>query len=186
MYAMLPLNFTPFPELKTERLLLRQLKETDANAIFLIRSNEAVNKYIDRPKTSTIEEASLFIQKINDGFQQHNLLYWAICLKPSNTLIGTICLWNIETENQVAEIGYELNPAFWKSAFMQEAITKIIDFCFSKMNLSLIKAVTRKDNVDSIRLLQKNNFIYNEVQLPYQPELKDYLLFYLANTAQTK
>ena len=60
---MLQLNFTHFPELKTERLLLRQLKETDANAIFLIRSNEAVNKYIDRPKTSTIAEASLFIKK---------------------------------------------------------------------------------------------------------------------------
>ena len=109
--------------------------------------------------------------------------YWGICLKSSNTLIGTICLWNIEYDNQAIEIGYELNPLFQQMGFMQEAITKVLDFGFSKMKLYLIKAVTHKDNAASIRLLQKNNFIYNEVQLNAEPELKNYLLFSLANTA---
>jgi len=31
---MLELNFTPFPELRTQRLLLRKLESTDANEMF--------------------------------------------------------------------------------------------------------------------------------------------------------
>ena len=42
---MLALNFTPFPELKTERLLLRKLERTDANEMFFLRSNENVLRY---------------------------------------------------------------------------------------------------------------------------------------------
>ena len=54
---MLIVNFTPFPELKTERLLLRKLEKTDANEIFFLRSNEDVLLYLGREPTATISEA---------------------------------------------------------------------------------------------------------------------------------
>ena len=58
---MLALNFTPFPELKTERLLLRKFERTDANEIFFLRSNENVLRYIGREPTKTIAKAEEFI-----------------------------------------------------------------------------------------------------------------------------
>lgn len=42
------LNFTPFPELKTERLLLRKLTGNDANKIFFLRSDENVLRFLSR------------------------------------------------------------------------------------------------------------------------------------------
>ncbi len=62
---MLELNFSPFPELKTNRLLLRKMKVTDAPELLFLRSDEKVMQYIGREKTKTVEEAEGFIQTIN-------------------------------------------------------------------------------------------------------------------------
>ena len=50
-------NFKPFPVLKTERLTLRKLASTDDNEIFALRSNENVNKYLDRKPSKSIDDA---------------------------------------------------------------------------------------------------------------------------------
>jgi len=42
------LNLTPFTELETERLVLRQLKSSDAEDQFMLRSSSEVGKYIAR------------------------------------------------------------------------------------------------------------------------------------------
>src|SRR5437868_13096004 len=121
---MLNLNFTPFPNLITERLFLRQLKIEDANEIFTLRSSDEVNRFLDRPKATTIDEARQFINKINDGINKNESVYWAITFKNDSKLIGTICYWNISKENDRAEIGYELQPRYQGKGIMQEAILK--------------------------------------------------------------
>ena len=93
----------PFPTLSTPRLLLRQLAETDDAAIFLLRSDDRVNKFLDRPKPNSMEEASAFIKKINDAITNNKSFYWAITLKDEPGLIGTICIWNISTDRKSAE-----------------------------------------------------------------------------------
>jgi len=155
---MLNLNFTPFPYLFTERLILRQLEIGDANEIFELRSSDEVNRFLDRPKTPTIDEAKQFIYKINEVIHKNEGLYWAITLKNETRLIGTICYWNISNENDRAEIGYELHPHFQGKGIMQEAITEVIDFGFEQMNLKTITAVPSGDNLQSRKLLEKNNF----------------------------
>ena len=155
---MLNLNFTPFPELSTERLVLRQLEKTDADDIFSLRSNEDVNKYLDRPKAISVDDAVQFIHKINDGINKNEWLYWAINLKESNKLIGTICLWNIEPEKVMAETGYELFPEFQGRGIMQEALLKVIEFGFENLQLNKITAFPDADNKKSIQLLEKNTF----------------------------
>ena len=54
---MLSPSFTPFPELLSKRLLLRKLILADAPAVQLLRSDEEVMKYINRPLTLTIGDA---------------------------------------------------------------------------------------------------------------------------------
>jgi RimJ/RimL family protein N-acetyltransferase len=58
-------HFASFPQLLTERLVLRELLATDAAAIIVLRSNDIVNQYINRPKTITPAGALQFIEKIN-------------------------------------------------------------------------------------------------------------------------
>ena len=107
---MLALNFDPFPLLSTERLLLRRIEESDVNEIFILRSDKRVMEFIERPAAKSIEEAALFIQKINDLIKNNEAIQWAVTCKNDNKLIGTICIWNISKENHRGEIGYVLHP----------------------------------------------------------------------------
>ena len=125
---MLNLNFTPFPNLTTERLALRHLNLNDANDISVLRSDSRVNEFIDRPGSTTIEEARNFIEKIEKGITANESVYWEITLKNQPNVIGTICYWNISAEDEMAEIGYELKPEFHRQGIMQEAISKVIAF----------------------------------------------------------
>ena len=155
---MLSLNFSPFPVLNSERLILRQLEPGDTPEIFILRSDEGVNEFIDRPRASSPEDALKFITKINTGILANESIFWAITLKTDPRLSGTVCLWNISRENHRAEIGYELLPRFQRQGIMHEAIPVVIEFGFEQMKLHCIEAVLHADNYRSARVLEKNNF----------------------------
>ena len=53
---MLTINFSPFPNLETERLLLRRVDSNDVREILALRSNPDTMKYIPRPLLKTDEE----------------------------------------------------------------------------------------------------------------------------------
>jgi len=157
------INFSPFPNLFTDRLNLRQLKLEDDNEIYFLRTDEMVNKFIDRPKTVTKEEVRKFIDKINNGIENNEWIYWAITTKENDKLIGTICLWNISTEKDIAELGFELIPKYQGKGIMHEALVKIIEFGFTNIHLEKLKAYTNQLNIPSIKLLEKNKFIQEKV-----------------------
>jgi [ribosomal protein S5]-alanine N-acetyltransferase len=177
---MVPVKFTPFPVITTQRLILRRLNIKDTKEIMMLRSDEQVNKFIDRPKSIDLTEAKQFIEKIDKGINNNEWIYWAITLKDDDTLIGTICLWNISVENDTAEIGYELHPDFQGNGIMKEAIPKIIEYGFNKMKLEIITAFTHPGNNRSTNLLMKYNFLpdksYEYVEREVAGELSVYYL----------
>src|SRR5665811_2355555 len=128
----------PFPLLKTEHLILLQLTLEDDNEIFLLRSDESVNKFLDRPIAKTIDDARQFINKINESLRKNELIYWAITFKNHPKLIGTICLWNISEDGTKAEIGFELLPDYQGKGIIQEVLPKVVRYGFENMKLNSI------------------------------------------------
>ena len=178
------MNFTPFPNLSTERLTLRQIKIEDENEIFTLRSDERVLKFLIRPKAKTIEDARIFIRKIIDAISKNEVVYWVISLKNDLKLIGTICYWNIAKEHFRAEIGFELLPDFQGKGIMQEALTKIIDYGFKVLELNSIKAYVNPNNLSAIKLLERNNFIreaYLKKNCHYNGKFLDTAIYSLIN-----
>jgi ribosomal-protein-alanine N-acetyltransferase len=155
---MLNMNFTPFPTLSTERLTLRQVDMNDAQEVFALRSDEEVNKYIDRNRAQTIDDAKGFIKMINEKINNNESMYWAIMFTGSKQFVGTACLFSFSEQHQSCEIGYELLPKFQGQGLMQEAIQKVIDYGFHTIQLQTIEAVVNKDNHASINLLKKLPF----------------------------
>jgi len=151
-------NPNPFPTLTTERLLLRQLKTTDKKAVFKIRSNDIIYKYIAKETFKKIEEAQSFIAKINKGITNKEHVFWAITLKETQELVGTICLWNFSKDRLIAEVGYELYPDYYKQGIMNEALQSVIKFGFELLKLNTIEAFTHNNNGASKTLLMRNNF----------------------------
>lgn len=181
---MLKVNFHPFPLLTTGRLILRQLVIEDEEAIFKLRSNEKVNKYLTRTNYKTKDEAKTFINKINNNISNNESVYWAINLKNNESVIGTICLWNISKENYRAEIGFELHPHFQGKGLMHEAVTSIIEYGFKNMKLHSIEGNVDPENIASIKLLEKNNFIreaYFRENIYYKGKFLDTAIYSLLN-----
>jgi len=156
---MLRNNFSPFPYLSTDRLTLRKLSLDDAEEIFLLRSSDEVNKYIDRARANDVDEAFAFINKVNIGIANNKWIYWAICLKENPALIGTICLWNLNSAENKAEVGYELLPSFQGKGIAKEALAQVISYGHNILMLNKIEAYTNKENLASTRLLEKFNFV---------------------------
>ena len=157
---MLRLHFFPFPELTTERLLLKQITPDDAPALFELRSNKQVMQYIDRPLAQTIDNAMALIKLITDALHSNDAITWGIFLKEQPArLIGTIGFWRIQKEHCRAEIGYMLHPSLQGKGMMQEAMTKVLDYGFKTMNLHSVEANVNPSNEASIRLLERSGFV---------------------------
>ena len=147
-----------FPVIMTKRLILRPLVPEDRKTIFLLRTDIQVSMYLDRPVTGSETEAAAFIEKIRSNGDLGLAFYWAICLNTDPELIGTIGLWNFSEDGTLAELGYEMFPAFQGRGLMSEAIRAVLDFGFHNRGLTAIEASTHKDNTRSIKLLSKFRF----------------------------
>ncbi|MFT3704163.1 MAG: GNAT family N-acetyltransferase [Agriterribacter sp.] len=156
---MIDRNFTPFPVLTTERLTLRQLSANDQQSIFALRSDEAINKYLNRQVARSMEDAINFINKVNENITNNNSIYWAITLTRTRTFVGTICLFGFSKENSSCEIGYELLTKFQGRGIMKEAVEKVITYAFEALGFQKIVAFTHDENQHSSKLLTKLNFI---------------------------
>lgn len=156
---MLIFDFTDFPILQTERLLLRQISNDDADEMFSLRSNPEIMRFIPREMPKTIDDAVKHIEFMQGLLESGECINWAICMKEDNKLIGNIGYFRMQPENHRAEIGYMLDQKFQGKGIMQEALTRIIRYGFETLKLHSIEAVTDPENYASWKLLEKNGFI---------------------------
>ena len=157
---MLEVNFEPFNELATPRLLLRKIVPEDAPALYELRTHEQVMQFIDKEPMKSLEEAKVLVERIIKDLEDNSGITWCISL-PENKkqLIGTIGFWRLEKHNYRAEIGYMLHPQYWNKGFMQEAIKAVIEYGFKQMRLHSIMANINPGNIASAALLEKTNFV---------------------------
>ena len=157
---MLSLNFHPFPELKTDRLLLRRINKSDSAEIFFLRSDPDVLQFVGREPAQTIKEAEDFISQINHGVNANEIIMWGIAFQNEpRQLIGTICFWQIRKEHYRAETGFVLHPLYWRKGIMKEALLKVIDYGFEVMKLHSIDAQVASDNYASAAILKSTGFV---------------------------
>jgi ribosomal-protein-alanine N-acetyltransferase len=156
---MLVINFHPFQNLETNRLLLRRLDNSDVNEVFALRSNALTMQYIPRPLVQNDQEALAHITMINDKIDNNEGINWAISIKGNPKLIGIIGHYRIQPQNFRAEIGYMILPEFNGKGIVTEAIKEVVRYGFEKMQLHSIEAIIDPRNLASERVLQKNGFI---------------------------
>lgn len=156
---MLNINFLPFQELETERLLLRRVVETDAQQVFALRSNPETMKFIPRPLVTSTDEALEHIKMINDKIENAEGINWAITLKGDPKLLGIIGHYRIKPEHYRAEIGYMLDPGHHGKGIITEAIKRVVAYGFDQMKLHSIEAIIDPGNIASAAVLEKNGFV---------------------------
>ncbi len=147
-----------FPDLSTDRLLLRGIQESDSTFLFRHLGDGDVCRYLfDAEPYTTIDEAEELVRLFIDP-EGRTLNRWIIVEKASGEPIGTcgFSLW--DRENNRAEIGYDLGSAHWGRGYMTEALTAALASGFDNMSLNRVEAIIALENVASFRLVEKLGF----------------------------
>lgn len=156
---MVEFNFTPFPNLYSERFVLRRIVESDLDLIFEIRSNPEVMKYIPRPLAKTKDDVHEWLGIIDRGIEANEAINWAISFKETPTeFAGLIGFFRPDKENERAEVGYILHPSFQKKGIIGECMGPVLDFGFNVMKLHSIDAVIDPENKASENVLIRAGF----------------------------
>lgn len=139
-----------FERIETTRLVLRELKEEDAEDIFRIWDAEENRRfYSDR---STLESVKKLCAA--GEFDRYGRVWRAVLLKEKgNKLIGT-CKFKI-LENGYWEVGYNFDSDFWGHGFATEAIKEGIFELGNRHGAKGFVACADKRNLASLRVIEK-------------------------------
>ncbi len=135
----------PFPELRTERCLLRQILPADQQHIFEGLSHPDVIPYygVQFPTfEATAEQMRWYADLENTGAG----IWWAICDTSTGTFMGAGGLNDLDKTHCKAEIGFWLLPDFWNQGYMQEVMPVIWQYGFEKLDLHRIEGFVESEN----------------------------------------
>lgn len=150
--------FTPFPQLETVRLCLRQMTQADAADHFALYSQPQVTAGHGSLPYRDIAQSEELISWYEQAIAERRAFRWAITRRDEDRLIGTCGFHHIRPPHFRAEIGYELHPDYWRCGIGSEAVAAMVRFGFEKMGLHRIEAVVDPANQASAALLRKVGF----------------------------
>jgi RimJ/RimL family protein N-acetyltransferase len=128
-------------------------------AIFAIRSTVAATRYSSSLPWASMEIAREWITRVTTDIESNTNVALALERTEDKTLIGSCSLFHMDGQCRRTEIGYDLNPAYWKKGYMNEALKALLNFGFTELNLNRIEADIHPDNIDSAKTLERLGFI---------------------------
>lgn len=146
-----------FPNLYTNRLLLRQIIQDDINAVFKGLSHPEVIRYYG-VSYQTLAATQAQINWYYALFAQQTGIWWGLCTPQNVELFGACGINNLSRQHSKAEIGFWLLPEYWNQGFMYEALDACIHFIFNEICLHRLEAYVETANLASAALLKKLNF----------------------------
>ena len=148
--------FDTFPEIETDRLLLREILPDDAPAIFRLFSDDQVTRYYDLTTYTALSQAEELVDFFDESFELERAIRWGIERKADGALLGTCgYVW---LRRFRGEIGYELHSDYWRQGYMSEALDAILDFGYTELGINRIEALVMVDNAASAGLLRSLGF----------------------------
>ena len=147
-----------FPILETDRLILRQVTQDDANSLLKYLSDKDVMKYVGLEPFKSIDDALDEISWYKSIFEKRTGIRWGITLKGQGEVIGSCGFLNLVSQHYRSEIGVE-SGEHWGKGIASEAFEAVIRYGFEQMNLQRIEALIEPPNKPSQKLAEKQGFI---------------------------
>ncbi len=142
--------YAHFPQIKAERITLREIVEADLGAV------AAISFYDGKP-AATIEEAREMQAKIDRNYLDGESIHWGIIDNETNQIVGT-CGYYRGFKNNSGELGCVLLPQFRGKGYMSEALRLAAEFGIDHMRLERVWAATSQQNEKAIQLLERIGF----------------------------
>jgi [ribosomal protein S5]-alanine N-acetyltransferase len=139
--------------LETERTYLREMTPDDAQNAYELNSDPLVIQYTGDEAFESVEDARIFLTKY-DHYEKYGFGRWAVISKETNEYLGWCGLKYSADENEF-DIGFRFHQRFWNKGFASETARACIQLGFDKFNMETIVGRAMKENLASIRVLEK-------------------------------
>ena len=158
--------------LETERLFLRPMNASDIEAVFEMRRDHEIMRYIREPVQSR-EEAENWINLISSRWAKDRIGFCSLIEKQSGKFAGWCGLWELK-ENGEIEVGYAIAREFWGKGYASESAEAFLEYGFNQLNLEKIVAVARPENTASRRVMEKIGMSFDYIGEFYGRDLVHY------------
>ncbi len=152
--------------IETERLILRDLLQSDVDGMFEMDSNSSVHRYLGQQPILSVEQALENINFIRKQYLDFGIGRWAVIEKSTGSFTGWAGLkWITEEINGHScfyDLGYRFLPQFWNKGFASETAQASISYAFTELKIDELYAITHIENNASAHVLQKSGFKITE------------------------
>lgn len=151
-------------EFRTERLILRPWKESDAQSLYEYAKDSEVGPIAGWPVHTSVENSLEIIRNVLSAPETY-----AVCLKEDNRAIGSVGLippaqsHTKACENEL-EIGYWIGVPFWGKGYIPEAVKRLQRHAFEDMGCSAMWCGYYEGNEKSKRCQEKCGFQYHHTE----------------------
>lgn len=154
---------------ETDRLILREIVDSDLESMFKLDSDPMVVKYLDMSPLETLEEAQKSINYIRKQYVERGVGRWAAVEKSSGDFIGWSGLKHNKGEKESLngkynfyDVGYRFIPRYWGKGYATESAMAALDYGFRELEYDTIAGIALIGNIASNKVLQKIGLIHIE------------------------
>lgn len=163
-----PAELDQFPQLPTERLILRELTLNDVPTIVAYAGNKDVAKTaLNIPHPYEEKDALFWIDMAQRGFEDKTQYIFGISLNETHEFVGGISL-RVDSKYDRGELGYWIAKKYWNKGYATEAVGAVLRFGFERVGLHKVYASHYVENPASGKVMLKNGMIK-------EGELKDHV-----------
>lgn len=152
--------------LETDRLILREIVPTDADALFDLDSNPKVHTYLGNKPVENIDHTIQIIKGIRQQYSKNGIGRWAIIDKKTGAFIGWTGLKlvneKINSHMDFYDLGYRLIEKYWGKGIATEAAKATLEYAFKNLNLGEVYGMCEIENIGSKNVLEKAGLSFIE------------------------
>ena len=150
-------------DLRTPRLLLRELTADDAPFILTLLNDPAWIQFIGDRGVRSLEDAEAYIERgPRASYARHGFGLDIVTLAESGTPIGICGLLKRDSLPE-PDLGFAFLPGYRSQGYAFEAASAVRDFARGSLHLSGLLAIVHPANTASIRLLEKLGFVFERM-----------------------
>ena len=142
--------------IETERLILRCFTVADAEGFFHnVTSDPEVNRFLTWPLHESAEDTRKLLAGWAERYENPERYCWAIVLKETEDVIGTIAAPTVKNRVEAVEVTYCIGSKWWGYGFVPEALQTVMKYMFEEVQANRIEAGFDANNPNSGRVMEK-------------------------------
>jgi RimJ/RimL family protein N-acetyltransferase len=176
--------------LETDRLILRQWRQSDLDAFWRMGQDREVMEFLLPLANRAASDA--VADKLKSHIEEHGFGFWALQEKVGAPFIGFTGILRVGDDLPFApavEVGWRLARAHWGKGYASEAARAALAFAFNDMKLDEVVALTvpanRRSQAVMTRIGMSRNAAddFDHPRVPDGDPLKRHVLYRIARSA---